>query len=79
MSYSLYSFWEKVKLRVIDFIDTHWNGKYCWAQLVCWALGSHPFSEVSETTKCGYCYNCFTKEEAEADWERIRNQPKTVK
>ena len=59
----------KIRYSIIDFIDLHFHTRYCWASLVCWAAYG---GELRKPTKCGYCYNCFTEKEVEADREKRR-------
>jgi hypothetical protein len=56
---------QKIKWKIILFIDRFFHKRYCWADLVFWHMSTKDFNEMEKPRQCGYCFNCFTKEEME--------------
>lgn len=49
-----------IKLRIAFLIDRWFPTRYCWAELVGWALGSLPFGDIGSPNQCegSYCGKC---------------------
>jgi len=56
----------KIRFKIIDFLYRHrlfGIHKKCWATLVIYTDISGDWDSVEESSKCGYCGACMTKDE----------------
>ena len=56
--YKVYTFKQSCKLRLIYLYDRLFPHRYCWADLVFWAVDDIPLDELHRPNGCGYCGRC---------------------
>jgi len=55
---SVYTFKQRVKLRVAYLLNRIFPRRYCWADLVMWAVWDVSWEDVGCPDGCGYCGKC---------------------